>query len=167
MNTKYIQNIEKIHESTQKGKYFMIMTKIDYKKVMIEVNELVKYIYPDIPTEDLQTSRKKQIIHTNVPTYAQALMTFHELNTVLERSSNKRLKLQFYDASNSSKRDSTPDLSINSHNQNNYKSLSFVKEGDPTPPSRTNCNIQNMYGIRLHISNQSTPLQQHSRRDTG
>ena len=59
MNTKYIQNIEKIHESTQKGKYFMIMTKIDYKKVMIEVNELVKYIYPDIPTEDLQTSRKK------------------------------------------------------------------------------------------------------------
>ena len=74
MNTKYIQNIEKIHESTQKGKYFMIMTKIDYKKVMIEVNERVKHIYPDRPTEDLQTPRhnnKIQIIHINISTYAQ------------------------------------------------------------------------------------------------
>ena len=37
----------------------MVMTMTDYKKVVIEVKDLVKYIYPDRPTEDLQKSRKK------------------------------------------------------------------------------------------------------------
>ena len=82
MNTKYIQNIEQTHESKQKGKYFMIPTKTDYKKVVIEVKELVKYIYPDRNTEDLQTPRQinnNQIININVSTYAQYLMQFHDL----------------------------------------------------------------------------------------
>ena len=82
MNTKYIQNIEQTHESKQKGKYFMIPTKTDYKKVVIEAKELVKYIYPDRNTEDLQTPRQinnNQIININVSTYAQDLMQFHDL----------------------------------------------------------------------------------------
>ena len=40
------------------------MTMTDYKKVVIEVKDLVKYIYPDRPTEDLQTSRKKNRLFT-------------------------------------------------------------------------------------------------------
>ena len=35
----------------------MITTKTSYKKAVIEVNELVKYIYPDRPTENFQTPR--------------------------------------------------------------------------------------------------------------
>lgn len=68
--SKCIQDIEPANESKPKGKCFLITTKIDYRKVVIEVNDMIKYIYPD---RELQTQRERRqapIIHTNISTYA-------------------------------------------------------------------------------------------------
>ena len=94
----YIQDIEVTHESTTKGKYFLITTKSDYKKTSIEANDMLNYIYPNRVTNNIQyTSPQYEIliVHNNVSTYAQASMHFHESNPVLDTSSQKSLKLQF------------------------------------------------------------------------
>ena len=54
--SKYIQDIEPTNESKQKGKYILITTKTCYRKVVIKVNDRVKYIYPDRKS---QTKRKR------------------------------------------------------------------------------------------------------------
>ena len=45
--SNYIQDIEPTNEAKQKGKYFLIITKADYRKAVVEVNDLIKYIYPN------------------------------------------------------------------------------------------------------------------------
>ena len=92
----YIQDIEGRYEFTLKGKYFLITTKTDYKKVLTEANVMIKYIYPNRTNKEFNISRQRNntpIIHTNVSTYAQALMIFHESNPVPSQSSHKRLKV--------------------------------------------------------------------------
>ena len=59
----YIQHIEETYESTSKGKYFLITTKTDYRKVLTEANDMIKYIYPDRVTTELKTS----IQRSNIP----------------------------------------------------------------------------------------------------
>ena len=41
-----IQDIEQTHESKINGKYFLITTKMEHKKAIIEAREIVEYIYP-------------------------------------------------------------------------------------------------------------------------
>ena len=96
--TMYIQDIELTHKSTTKGKYFLINTKTDYKKATIEAKNILKYVYPNCTSKDIQYSSQQnedQIIHNTVSTYAQALTQFHESNPVPITSSHKKLKLQF------------------------------------------------------------------------
>ena len=76
----YIKDIEETYESTSKGKYFLITTKIDYRKSLSEANDMIKYIYPDRVTTELKTFIQRSnipTIHNNVSTYAHALMTFY------------------------------------------------------------------------------------------
>ena len=92
----YIQDIQQKHEYTLKGKYFLITTNTDYKKSLIEAKDMVNYIYPQRTTKELNLSNQRNntsIIHTNLSTYTQALVQFHESNLVPETSSHKRLKL--------------------------------------------------------------------------
>ena len=100
----YIQHIEETYESTSKGKYFLITTKTDYRKVLTEANDMIKYISPDRVTTELKTSIQRTnvpIIHNNVSTYTQALMIFHKSNPVSTQSSI-----------NDSKSNSTPTSSM-------------------------------------------------------
>ena len=93
-----IQYIEVTHESTTKGKYFLITAKSDYKKASIEAKDILNYIYPNRVTNNIQYNipqYESPIIHNNVSTYAQALMHFHESNPVPDTTSHKRLKLKF------------------------------------------------------------------------
>ena len=76
----YIQDIEETYESTLKGKYFLITTKTDYRKALTEENDMIKYIYLDKTNKEFNMSSQRNntpLIHTNVSTYAQALMSFH------------------------------------------------------------------------------------------
>ena len=69
----YIQDIESTHESTTKGNYFLNITKIDYKKATIEAKDMLKYVYPNRTSTEIQYSspqNKSPIIHNNVSTYA-------------------------------------------------------------------------------------------------
>ena len=43
--SNYIQDIEPTYESKQKGKYFSMTTKTDYRKAVVEVNDMIEYIY--------------------------------------------------------------------------------------------------------------------------
>ena len=125
----YIQDIESTYESTTKGKYFLITTKTDYKKASIEAKDMLKYIYPNRPTNHIQYSsppNESPIIHNNVSTYAQVVMQFHESNPVPETSSHKRLKLHFHEKSNSNKRNATKESSQPIHNKNETKSITSI-----------------------------------------
>ena len=121
-NTKYVHIMELTNESSSKEKYFMIATKKDYKKAVVEVKSMIKYIYPDREEEERQEYQRANtpIIHNNVSTYTQALMLFHEDNPVPSNDSNKRLKMQFREQTSTSKRD-TP------------KEITFLDIDDPTP----------------------------------
>lgn len=73
----------------------MITTKKYYRKGLNEVNEIIKYIYPDRPTQT-HSVRKiyyESIIHRNVSSYAQALVIFHDASPFRELSFNKNLKV--------------------------------------------------------------------------
>ena len=64
----YIQDIEEIYESTLKWKYFLITTKTDYRKLLAEANNMIKYIYPD-RTNKGSAYQTKGIIHqSSTPT---------------------------------------------------------------------------------------------------
>ena len=74
---------------------------------------MMKYIYPDKVNIDFNTYNQKSntpIIHTNVSTYAQALMTFHESNPVPAQATQKRLKFQFNSKFISKKRNYTQEV---------------------------------------------------------
>ena len=51
----YIQDIEQTHDSTLKGNYFLITTKTDYTKSLMEENEIFKCIYPQRPSTMFNT----------------------------------------------------------------------------------------------------------------
>ena len=125
----YIQDIEIIHESTTKGKYSLITTKTDYKKATIEAKDMLKYVYQTRKSNDSNYSSPLNdisTIHINVSTYAQALMQFHESNTVPGTSSHKILKLQFNKKSNSTNKNSTTDIPQTIHNKTETKSVTSV-----------------------------------------
>ena len=94
-NTKYIQSMETANESQTKGKNFTITTKLDYMHVVKEVKVILKYVYPNREEDERQDyqSENTHIIHSNVSTYAQALMLCHEENPVPTQLPNKRLKM--------------------------------------------------------------------------
>ena len=50
----YIQDIELTYEYTTKGNYFLIITKTDYKKASIEAKDMIKYVYPNLATNDIK-----------------------------------------------------------------------------------------------------------------
>ena len=125
----YIQDIEVTHESTTKGKYFLITTKSDYKKASSEAKDMLKYIYPNrinTNTQYISPQYESPIIHNNVSTYAQALMHFHESNPVPDTSSHKRLKLQFNEKPNPTKRTFPNDTPQTLHNKNETKSVTSI-----------------------------------------
>ena len=100
----------------------MITTKKDYKLAVKEVKTIVKYVYPDREEDERQYYQRENnpVIHSNVSTYAQALMNFHEDNPVPTNNSNKRLKMQFREQTPTSKRDAP-------------KEVTFIDTVDPTP----------------------------------
>ena len=82
----YVQDIEETYESTFKGKYFLITTKNRLQEsIYRKANDMIKHIYPDITNKGFNISSQRNntpIIHTNVSTYFQALISFHEFNPV-------------------------------------------------------------------------------------
>ena len=83
--------MEITNESTSKGKYFMITTKTDYKLVIKEVKTILKYVYPNREEDERQNYQRENtpIIYSNVSTYTQALMLFHQENPVPTQLSKK------------------------------------------------------------------------------
>ena len=65
------------------------------------------------------------IIHTNVSTYAHALMTFHESNPVSGQTSQKRLKFEFNSTSISAKNNFIQEIQQLIQNNNDIKSVAF------------------------------------------
>ena len=114
--------METTNESQTKGKYFMITKKSDYKHAVKEVKAILKYVYPDREEDERQDyqSENTPIIHSNLSTYAQALIFFHEENPVPTRLSKKRLKIQFREQTPTMKRDAP-------------KEVTFIGTDDPTP----------------------------------
>ena len=125
----YIQDIELTHETTTKGEYFLITTELDYKKASIEAKDMINDVYPSRATNNIQYTNPQHeslIIRNNVSTYTQTLMHFHESNPVPETSSHKRLKLQFNDKPNSTKRNSINDIPQPLHYNNATKSVTSI-----------------------------------------
>ena len=83
------------NESQIKGKDVMITAKIDYKNIVKEVKTMIKYVYPDREEDERQNYRRENthILHSNISTYAQVLMLFHNENSVPTNLSNKCLKM--------------------------------------------------------------------------
>ena len=57
--TMYLQDIESTHESRTKGKYFLITTKSDYKKAIIEAKYTLQYVYPNRKSANIHYSSKQ------------------------------------------------------------------------------------------------------------
>ena len=72
-------------------------------------------------------------MHTNVSTYAQTLMNFHEENPVPTNSSNKRLKIRLHNDTMSYKWNSTPEDSRPLHTPTHEKTITFLEIDSPTP----------------------------------
>ena len=83
---------------------------------------MIKYVYLERKEEERQDYQRANnpVIHSNVFTYAQALMDFHEENPVPTHHSNKRLKMKFREQTPTSKRDAP-------------KEVTFIDNEDPTP----------------------------------
>ena len=75
----------------------MITTKTEYKHEVKEVKAMIKYVYPDREVDERQAYQRTNIpiIHSNISTYAQALIIFHDDNPVPIKLSIKCLKMQF------------------------------------------------------------------------
>ena len=73
----------------------MTTIKTYYEKIVKEVTDMVKYIYPKRPDTEIQSNKRHiaPIIHKNVSFYSQALMQFHETNPTPTNFSNKKLKI--------------------------------------------------------------------------
>ena len=99
--------METTNESTSKGKYVMITTTKYCKLAVKEVKTMLKYVYPEREEDERKDYQRENtpIIHSNVSTYVQTLMLFHEDNPIPTNNSNKRLKMQFREQTPTSKRD--------------------------------------------------------------
>ena len=94
---------------------------------------MIKYIYPDrvnIYYNNYNQRTNTPIMHTNVSTYAQALMNFHESNPVPTQVSQKRLKLQFNSKSISEKRKYTQEVPQLIQKNSETKSVTFNTKDD-------------------------------------
>ena len=90
---------------------------------------MLNYIYPNRVTNNIQYTSpqyESPIIHNNVSTHAQALIHFHESNLVPDTSSHKRLKLQFNEKPNPTKRTFPNDNPQTLHNKNETKSVTSI-----------------------------------------
>ena len=101
-------------------------------KAVIEVNEMIKYVYLDRETKTPRERQQAPILYTNVSTYAQTLMIFHEANPVPNTMSNKRLKIRLNDDTLSSKRNSTLNDIIQTLPPHE-KTITFIDIDDSTP----------------------------------
>ena len=144
----YIQDIEETYESTLKGKYFIITTKKDYRKALTEAKDMIKNIYPDRTNKVFNMSSQinnTPIIHTNVSTYTQALMSFHESNPVQSQSSHKRLKIQFNFKAILDKRNSNPETPQLIQHHTKVKTVTFN-------------NIEEQSNYQQRLSDFGTPI---------
>ena len=90
---------------------------------------MLQYVYPNQKSTNIHYSSQQNdipILHTNVSTCAQALMQFHESNTVPETSSHKKLKLQSNEKSNLTKRNSSTEIPHTIHNKSETKSINSI-----------------------------------------
>ena len=106
---------------------------------------MIKYVYPGRETTTQRERQQVPIMYTNVSTYAQTLMKFHETNPVPTNSSNKRLKIRlneytFLSKRNSTLEDSTPIFPLYD------KIFTFIEIDSSTPAgaaaAEENINIQ-------------------------
>ena len=110
---------------------FFITTKTDYRKAVVEVNEIIKYIYPDRETTTQRERQQAYIMHTNISTYTQTLMNFHEASPVPTNSSNKKIKIRLNEDTMSSKRNSTLEYSTPNLPPHD-KFVTFIEIDGPT-----------------------------------
>ena len=113
-NSKYVQSMDITNESQTKGKYFTITINTDYKNAVDEVKGMIKYVYLDREEDERQEYQRKNtpIIHSNVSTYAQALMLFHDDNSVPPKLLYKHLKIQFREQTPTTKRDARKEVTF-------------------------------------------------------
>ena len=81
----------------------LIITRTDYRKTVIEINDIFKHLYTDHEIQQPRERQQAPVLHNNISTYAQTLTKFYEANPILTTSSNKRLKIQFQEDTLSSK----------------------------------------------------------------
>ena len=83
---------------------------------------MIQYVYSNWEKDERQEYQRKNtpIIHSNVSTYAQSLMLFHDDNPVPPKLSNKRLTMQSQEQIPPTKRDTT-------------KEVTFIDTEDLTP----------------------------------
>ena len=83
---------------------------------------MIKYVYPEREEDERQDYQRENspVIHSNVSTYAQALMLSHGENPVLIKLSKKLFKIQFREQTSTTKRDAP-------------KEVTFIDNKDPTP----------------------------------
>ena len=87
---------------------------------------MLNYIYPNrkiTDTNQLSQRNNIPILHTNVSTYAQALIQFNDSNPVPETSWHKRLNLQSNEKYISTKNNSTQEIAQTIHNKSENKTV--------------------------------------------
>ena len=94
---------------------------------------MIKYVYSDRENTTQRERKQAPTMHTNVSTYAQTLMIFHEASPVPNNSSNKRLKIRLHDNTMSSQWNSTPEDSIPLHLPPHEKTVTFIEIDNPKP----------------------------------
>ena len=112
-----------------------VIRKISHKKTVVEVNETIKYVYP---YHEVQTQREKQsstILNNNVLAYDQILVNYYEFHSVPDTLSNKGLEMQLQDDAQSSKKYSTPEITVITYNVTKEKNRRTMQ------PKRSPCKI--------------------------
>ena len=60
----------------------MLTIKTNYKKTLSKVTDMLKHVYPDKTKHQTNERLPAQILHNNISTYSQTLMSVHEANLV-------------------------------------------------------------------------------------
>lgn len=81
----------------------MITTKIKYKKVVVELKYMLKYVYLDRKETESFKHKLSRVLHNNVSKYSQILMKSRDINHISKQSSCKRPKIRFKDVINLTK----------------------------------------------------------------
>ena len=75
----------------------MLITKSNYAQASLEVQEMIKDIYPDRVKRKNYTELLPRLCTKNVLTYSQSLMNFHDTNSVPHARSTICLKIKFHE----------------------------------------------------------------------